>query len=60
VQEMLLHRIDLFAAYTQENFEAVFSSFFTLQKKLPVPGSERIIYYYQKIIINPDNLCLTN
>jgi 2-polyprenyl-3-methyl-5-hydroxy-6-metoxy-1,4-benzoquinol methylase len=50
VQEMLLHRIDLFAAYTQENFEAVFGSFFTLQKKLPVPGSERIIYYYQKIL----------
>jgi hypothetical protein len=49
VQEMLLHRTDVFAEYTQENFEFVFGSTFTIIKKVPIHSSVRTLYLLKKI-----------
>ncbi|MBN8221346.1 MAG: SAM-dependent methyltransferase [Spirochaetes bacterium] len=41
---MLSTRVDIFTEYTQENFEAAFAEFFTVQQIVPVRGSSRTMY----------------
>ncbi len=48
VKEMLTWRKDIFETYTEEYFEAVFGEHFELKNKIPIPGSVRVLYYYQK------------
>lgn len=47
VQILLRGRNNLFADYEEAGFEAAFSNFFTLARKVPVPGSKRVIYLYK-------------
>ncbi|UCF35352.1 MAG: class I SAM-dependent methyltransferase [Acidobacteriota bacterium] len=44
VRRMLAVREDVFPDYRQEQFEAVFESYFHLVKSVPVAGSERTLY----------------
>jgi hypothetical protein len=48
VQEMLASRKDVFANYTQPAFESIFSQYFTIKQKEPVPGTHRTIYLMEK------------
>jgi len=48
VKEMLTWRKDIFEKYTQENFQTVFEKQFELKTKIPVPGSVRVLYHFQK------------
>ncbi|MBV6494575.1 MAG: hypothetical protein LDLANPLL_02608 [Turneriella sp.] len=44
VQRMLLHRKDIFAEYTKENFEKSFSKYFRIEKNIPIKDSQRSLY----------------
>jgi len=44
VQRMLASRKDVFAAYSQDAFEAAFAERFTIREAVPVRGSERVLY----------------
>jgi hypothetical protein len=48
VKEMLTWREDIFNGYTEEFFQAAFEIYFLMKKKTPVPGSLRVLYYFQK------------
>lgn len=44
VKQMLSSRPDVFADYTQEQFESCFEQYFTILKRETVPGTSRILY----------------
>ncbi len=48
VKEMLTWRKDIFANYTEEHFKTAFEKHFHLINKIPVPGSVRVLYQFQK------------
>jgi len=48
VQQMLLHRKDIFANYTLKTFEDTFSPFFEILRKVPVGDTERSLYLMKK------------
>jgi ribosomal protein L11 methylase PrmA len=48
VQTMLQWRKDIFNNYDQETFEQAFAQLFELEKKMNVPGSERVMFVYRK------------
>lgn len=48
VIRLLSTREDIFDRYTQEQFEKVFSIVFDCIKKVPVPGTERTIYFMER------------
>ncbi|RXK62712.1 SAM-dependent methyltransferase [Lacibacter luteus] len=48
VQSMLQWRKDIFEEFTVEEFEKAFASFFSLQQKVTVNGSQRTIFVYRK------------
>lgn len=47
VRKMLINREDIFPKYTQTEFEAVFTKYFRLYKKMNVKNSERIVYLFK-------------
>jgi ribosomal protein L11 methylase PrmA len=44
VQKLLASRKDIFPEYTEAGFERAFSRYFSIEKKVPVPETHRIIY----------------
>jgi len=48
VKEMLKWRTDIFKDYTEEKFQSAFTAKFELKKKIAIPGSLRVLYFYQK------------
>jgi hypothetical protein len=48
VQRMLASRIDIFDAYTQEAFEAAFSTVFVIEDATPVEDSARVLYLMRR------------
>lgn len=44
VQRLLASREDIFKLYTQEDFEKVFTEFFTIDRRSDIRGSKRTIY----------------
>lgn len=44
VERMLASRADVFDGYTQEGFEAAFSSVFAIEDAAPIEGSVRTLY----------------
>ncbi len=48
VNDMLLTRKDIFGDYSQENFENVFSLYFSILQKARITNSERTLYLLQK------------
>jgi hypothetical protein len=48
VQQMLKSRKDVFEDYNQERFEAFFSQYFLLIKKIKIPGTQRVLYHMQR------------
>jgi hypothetical protein len=44
VQRLLATREDVFAGYSEEAFERSFTERFTIQRREPIPGSQRILY----------------
>lgn len=44
VQRLLQNRGDIFADYTLEGFENAFSTYFTLEKTMPLEGNNRILF----------------
>ena len=48
IKDMLQSRKDIFDGYTEEQFQTAFEKTFILKKKMPVPGSLRVLYMYQK------------
>ncbi|MBK8088641.1 MAG: SAM-dependent methyltransferase [Chitinophagaceae bacterium] len=48
VKEMLTWRKDIFENYTEDHFQTVFENQFELKTKIPVPGSVRVLYHFQK------------
>jgi hypothetical protein len=49
VQKLLMNRKDIFNEYDKENFENIFQHFFTLEMKVNINGSERILYLYKNV-----------
>ena len=49
VQRLLASREDIFSAYTQENFERVFSTCFRIQRKSAIRSSERWLYLMEAL-----------
>ncbi|MBL7698063.1 MAG: hypothetical protein JNK79_07885 [Chitinophagaceae bacterium] len=48
VQLMLASRKDVFDDYTAEHFEEHFLRYFTIKRREPIPGSQRVIYLMEK------------
>jgi ribosomal protein L11 methylase PrmA len=48
VQRLLASRNDIFPDYTPEGFERAFCECFTLHERVPVEGSQRIMYLFEK------------
>jgi hypothetical protein len=48
VQQMLASRKDVFSNYTESNFESIFTRYFSIIYKEPVPGTTRVIYLMEK------------
>jgi hypothetical protein len=48
VQRLLATREDIFAHYTQSDFEEEFSRFFMIAKAARIGGTERILYLMKK------------
>lgn len=44
VQEMLLNRDDVYTDYSENAFISVFKKFFTIQQRVPIPASQRVLY----------------
>ena len=44
VRQMLATREDVFPGYTSEGFERAFRGQFTIRRREPIDGSERILY----------------
>jgi len=49
VIRLLATRKDIFPNYTPEGFEHAFSKKFTIQKKCPITGSERVLYLLRAV-----------
>jgi ribosomal protein L11 methylase PrmA len=47
VQRLLSSRKDIFPRYTPEGFESAFAWYYTLHKKVPIPGTARTVYLMQ-------------
>ena len=41
---MLASRDDIFASYTLEGFEQAFAGYFTIEQRVPLPSSDRVLY----------------
>jgi ribosomal protein L11 methylase PrmA len=54
VQKLLMNREDIFDTYEEEHFENAFKRYFTIEQKVPVTGSNRILYLCK----NSDNFIL--
>lgn len=48
VQQLLLHRSDIFEQYDQTHFENLFGRYFTFEQVVPVTGTARILYYMKR------------
>jgi hypothetical protein len=48
VQRLLVNRRDIFDDYTEGRFESSFGKYFVLEQKIPILGSERILYLYKR------------
>jgi ribosomal protein L11 methylase PrmA len=48
VQRLLASRNDIFPDYTAEGFERAFCQAFTLHERVPIEGSQRIMYLFEK------------
>ncbi|MBQ9618243.1 MAG: hypothetical protein IJR48_07755, partial [Oscillibacter sp.] len=48
VQLLLATRDDIFPDYHAEAFESAFSEYFTLVRKAPVEGSQRMMYLWKR------------
>ncbi len=44
VRKLLMNRKDIFPAYDEEHFENSFKRYFTIEQKVPVNNSERVVY----------------
>ncbi len=53
VQLLLATRADIFPDYHETGFEAAFSEFFALEKKVPVAGSARTVYLWRRKDASP-------
>jgi|SRR5579871_6281319 len=49
VSRLLVVRKDIFTAYTQEAFEQEFSRWFTIDRREPVAGSQRVMYLMTRL-----------
>ncbi|MGD8633551.1 MAG: hypothetical protein PVF85_08295 [Anaerolineales bacterium] len=47
VQRLLAFREDIFEDYDQETFEEQFGAYFSLDRKEPIDGSERVLYLFE-------------
>lgn len=48
VQRLLAFREDIFEDYNVKSFEEQFGTFFSLRRKEPIEGSERILYLFER------------
>jgi hypothetical protein len=48
VQRLLATREDIFSGYTQEGFEQAFAQHFTVERREPVRGTERVLYLLRR------------
>jgi hypothetical protein len=48
VQRLLRYRRDIFGGYHVDGFESAFRAHFTLREKQAIPGTQRILYRYEK------------
>ncbi len=48
VRRLLASRKDIFDTYTVEGFEKAFTSFFSLERKVLLPESDRILYLFKR------------
>jgi hypothetical protein len=44
VQTLLATRIDIFKDYTEAGFEAAFSPYFSIERRVNIQASERVLY----------------
>lgn len=49
LENMLKRKSDIFPHYHQEGFEAAFTKFFSIEEKLPVGASGRVLYRLKKL-----------
>jgi len=49
VQKLLATREDIFGEYNEESFEKTFSHYFTIQEKIKIKDSERVLYLMKKV-----------
>jgi len=49
IKLMLQQKKDIYLSYTEENFVAAFSNFFSIEDKQTIPGSLRTLYLMKKI-----------
>lgn len=48
VKRLLATRKDIFDKYTEEGFEEAFALYFTQERKVPIPGSQRTLYLFRR------------
>jgi 2-polyprenyl-3-methyl-5-hydroxy-6-metoxy-1,4-benzoquinol methylase len=48
VKRLLATRKDIFDSYSEEGFEKAFSILFKMEKKVSIPGSDRILYLFRR------------
>ena len=48
VRRLLVTREDIFDGYTQEEFERAFAAVFVLKRRIPLGGSDRVLYHMEK------------
>jgi hypothetical protein len=48
VKRLLKTRKDIFTEYSENGFEEEFTRWFTIEQKVPVPGSQRTLYLLKK------------
>ncbi|MCE1253777.1 MAG: class I SAM-dependent methyltransferase [Anaerolineae bacterium] len=48
VQKLLASRLDIFPDYTPEGFVKAFSNYFEKKQEIPVSGTERILYLFER------------
>lgn len=49
VQRMLAFRQDIFSDYCLESFEKILQKYFTVIDRKPIPGTDRIRYFAERI-----------
>jgi hypothetical protein len=47
VRRLLVTREDIFNDYTQAEFERVFGAVFNLRRRIPLSGSDRVLYHME-------------